>query len=68
MDCLVLLGEWMHWLNMTVGFVNLNGLLGFAREITLKLPLDAHFDMFWALVAEKLSDGLWRLSLRWSGL
>ena len=21
----------MHWLNMIVGFVNLNGLLGFAR-------------------------------------
>ena len=44
---------------LTVGFVNLNGLLGFAREMTLKWPLDARLKLFWALVAEELSDGLW---------
>ena len=26
-------------------------------------PLEAHFELFWALVAELLPDGLWRLIL-----
>jgi len=33
-----------------------------------RLPLEAHFELFWALVAEWLPDGLWRFILSFSGL
>ncbi len=29
----------------------------------LRWSLEAHFELFWALVAKWLSDGLWRLIL-----
>ena len=29
--------------------------------MALRWPLEAHFELFWALVAKWLSDGLWRL-------
>ncbi len=36
--------------------------------MALKWPLEGHFELFWALVAEWLSDGLWRVILSYSGL
>jgi hypothetical protein len=36
--------------------------------MALRWPREAHFELFWALVPEWLSDGLWRLILSRSGL
>ena len=36
--------------------------------MALRWPLEVHFELFWALVAKWLSDGLWRLILSSSGL
>ena len=36
-------------------------------RITLRWPLEADFEVFWALVAEWLSDDPWRLILRCVG-
>ncbi len=36
--------------------------------MALRSPLEAHFKLFWALVAKLLSDGLWRLILSYSWL
>ncbi len=36
--------------------------------MALRWPLEAHFELFWALVPEWLPDGLWRLILCCSGL
>ena len=43
-------------------------LLGSDGQMALRLPLEAHFELFWALVAKWLSDGLWRVILSSSGL
>ncbi len=36
--------------------------------MALRGPLEGHFELFWALVAKWLSDGLWRVILSSSGL
>ena len=36
--------------------------------MALRWPLEGHFELFWALVAKWLSDGLWRVILSSSGL
>ena len=39
-----------------------------AFDLKSKGSLEAHFELFWALVAKWLPDGLWRLILSCSGL
>ena len=36
-------------------------------QMALRWPLEGHFELFWALVAKWLSDGLWRVILSSSG-
>ena len=36
--------------------------------MALRWPMEAHFELVWALVANWLSDGLWRLILSCLGL
>ena len=36
--------------------------------MALRWPLEGHLELFWALVAKWLSDGLWRVILSSSGL
>ena len=36
--------------------------------MALRWPLEGHFELFWALLAKCLSDGLWMVILRSSGL
>ena len=39
-------------------------ILGLARQIALRRPLDAHLQQFWGLLAKSLSGGLWRFYFR----
>ena len=36
-------------------------ILGLARQITLRMPLEARFEQFWSLLARWLSGGIWRV-------
>jgi len=36
-------------------------LLGYGSKMASKWPLEAHLELFWALVAKWLPGGIWRL-------
>ena len=75
---------WIHasiypWIHGSMGLWWPNGsqmtsgesswvLLSSGGQMALRWPLEAHFELFWALVVKWLSDGSWRLILSSSGL
>ncbi len=58
---------WRNGFQMASGG-SFGAILGSGGEMASRWPLEVHLELFWALVAKLLPDGLWRIFWIYSGL